>query len=494
MAAARNAGGETDRSDQNSEWLVARACALIEKDEFVEALEMLLEAAEAGNPEAEFILGYLCDAGLGVLPDMEMAAGYYSRAAEKGHRGAQNNLGNCYFLGQGMPQDFSLAMTWYMKAAHQGLADAQVSLAYLLSNRIGVDLHSRDSQQLETDAFNWISQAAAQGHMHARLLLATHYDKGIGTTSDPERACRIYRELARESVPQGQYRYAHCLFEGIGTSADPAEAVLWLRKAAEQDLPEAAALLGIFYRRGQELEQDFEQAQYWLEKAVSLGDSDSMVHLGSMYAQGDLPHDYEKAYRYFHEAALRGNPYAFKWLGDCYWYGKGVEQDLAEALKWQEKAAHQGDDSVQYDLAVDLAYRLHPPNYERAVYWFRRAADQGHIDAQVKIGFMYSKGLGVEQDYVQAVDWFMRAASRNNMNAINNLGDAYYYGLGVEQDYAEAFRYLSQAAMMGQPDALFLGGTMLTTGLGVRKNTRKGKSWIRRAAEAGHPLAMVCQS
>jgi TPR repeat protein len=47
-------------------------------------------------------------------------------------------------------------------------------------------------------------------------------------------------------------------------------------------------------------------------------------------------------------------------------------------------------------------------------------ADQGHASGQVNLGWMYSKGLGVPQDYVGAHMWFSLSAAQGNQNAVKN--------------------------------------------------------------------------
>ena len=39
-----------------------------------------------------------------------------------------------------------------------------------------------------------------------------------------------------------------------------------------------------------------------------------------------------------------------------------------------------------------------PKDYKQAVYWFRKAADQGNAGAQYNLGAMYAKGEGVPKD------------------------------------------------------------------------------------------------
>ncbi len=38
--------------------------------------------------------------------------------------------------------------------------------------------------------------------------------------------------------------------------------------------------------------------------------------------------------------------------------------------------------------------------HQVAIYWYRQAAEQGYVSAQVNLGYMYKEGLGVPQDYV----------------------------------------------------------------------------------------------
>jgi TPR repeat protein len=52
-----------------------------------------------------------------------------------------------------------------------------------------------------------------------------------------------------------------------------------------------------------------------------------------------------------------------------------------------------------------------------AVKWYRLAARQGHVDAQINLGLMYSKGPGVLLDPVRAYMWFDLAAASRNASA-----------------------------------------------------------------------------
>ena len=77
--------------------------------------------------------------------------------------------------------------------------------------------------------------------------------------------------------------------------------------------------------------------------------------------------------------AKQGDAATQCYQGWCYWNGKGVDQDREEAVKWWRKAADQDDVNAQIALGdfYDEQY-----NRKEAVYWYQKAADQGDPSAQ----------------------------------------------------------------------------------------------------------------
>ncbi|MBR5893847.1 MAG: sel1 repeat family protein, partial [Bacteroidaceae bacterium] len=71
-------------------------------------------------------------------------------------------------------------------------------------------------------------------------------------------------------------------------------------------------------------------------------------------------------------------------LGYCYGTGSGVEKDPTEAVKWYRKAAEQGQVNAQYNLG--LCYEIGvAKDLAEAVKWYRKAAEQGHADAKAAL-------------------------------------------------------------------------------------------------------------
>ena len=53
----------------------------------------------------------------------------------------------------------------------------------------------------------------------------------------------------------------------------------------------------------------------------------------------------------------------------------------------------------------------------------RRAAEQGHPQAQYLLGYAYYRGDGVEQDDEVAARWYSKAAEQGHADAQKALGD-----------------------------------------------------------------------
>jgi TPR repeat protein len=66
---------------------------------------------------------------------------------------------------------------------------------------------------------------------------------------------------------------------------------------------------------------------------------------------------------------------------------------------------------------------------------------------------MYANGEGVAKDEGKAVEWFKKAADQGNVDAQNNLGVMYYTGEGVPKDIAKAREWFRKAAAQGNADA-----------------------------------------
>jgi len=144
--------------------------------------------------------------------------------------------------------------------------------------------------------------------------------------------------------------------------------------------------------------------------------------------------------------------------------------------------AERGDAVAQ--LKIGLAFDKEQ-NFEKAVCWYKKAAEQGLSEAQNNLGVMYKDGQGVKQDYQEAARWFMLAAGQDSKLAQLNLGWLYHAGKGVSQNADSArYWYLLSATKGHAPAQLNMGILCLQ-----QCDTAVGIYWLKKAAEQGSERA-----
>ncbi len=85
--------------------------------------------------------------------------------------------------------------------------------------------------------------------------------------------------------------------------------------------------------------------------------------------------------------------------------------------------------------------------------WFQQAANEGFAPAQIKLGFIYDKGINVVENNRKAFDWYLLAARQGNAEAQFMTGMMYMKGEGAPQDMHEASKWLLMAGDKGQQSA-----------------------------------------
>lgn len=142
--------------------------AAFDSGDYVTALKEFRSLARDGNAEAQYKLGEMYFAGLGVAKDYAKARFWYLKAAQQGVIEAQFNLGDLYGKGLGTPKDHVKASNWYRLAADQGHPRAQFNLGSGYANGQGV-------KQDVVLAYMWYALSARQGDVKAaesRALLS----------------------------------------------------------------------------------------------------------------------------------------------------------------------------------------------------------------------------------------------------------------------------------------------------------------------------------
>jgi TPR repeat protein len=161
-------------------------------------------------------------------------------------------------------------------------------------------------------------------------------------------------------------------------------------------------------------------------------------------------------------------------LGTCYKDGRGVDKNWEEALVWFRKAAEQGHPSGQLNLGLMYSGGLGVAKDDaEAAAWYRKAAEQGEAQAQNNLGSIYQSGRGVPQDDAEALRWYLKAAQQNLAIAQRNAALLYWKGKGTEQDYIECVHWFRKAAERGDLYAKAWLGDAYRTGIGVQQDFAK---------------------
>jgi TPR repeat protein len=140
-----------------------------------------------------------------------------------------------------------------------------------------------------------------------------------------------------------------------------------------------------------------------------------------------------------------------------------------------EKQAASGDAKAQFALGSIYVRRK---DYEQAIAWYQKAAEQGNSDAQVTLGLAYASGEGVSQDYVKAFSLFNEAADQKNIRAYFELGVMYANGLGVSQNYSQAASLYTKASSCMYPRAMFNLALLYLQGKGVQRDYAKASFYL----------------
>ena len=197
-------------------------------------------------------------------------------------------------------------------------------------------------------------------------------------------------------------------------------------------------------------------------------------------------------------------------------YQKGLDAynrgDYQAALREWRPLAEQGhaDAQARLGLMYDLGLGVAQSN-TYAVMWYSKSAKQGDLDGKYNVGLMHAEGrTDVSPHIVQSdaealrwfrgdteVKWYRLAAEQGNAKAQLILGGLYKKGgfpregFDVAQSDVEAVRWYRKSAEQGHARAQFELALMFSLGRGVWQSDTEAVKWLRKSAEQGHARAQA---
>ena len=295
-------------------------------------------------------------------------------------------------------------------------------------------------------------------------------------------------------------------FESLGKSSKKkcrdsfvTKRIKQLQSTAEQGDAEAQYKLGFLLYQAER----YTEALHFILRSARNGNRDAEFLMGSFYKKGfpNLELNPNLAFNWFLKAAQQEHLKATNEVGYSYFYGEGVEKDKEQAIYWLKKAANQGFHVAMYNLGV-LFFKS--KDKEQAIYWLKKAIQKGNKQARellqainqnkVKstltssqnpdqsLALLNKKGIEHfnQKDLQKAREYFLKAAEQGLMESQYNVANLY-----KKENHEEAFKWFERAAEQGHAESQNELGFIYFSGENVRKNYEEAFKWFERAAEQG---------
>lgn len=473
-------------------------------------------AAEAGCVDSMYNLAFEleCDT------DPE-AIRWYEKAFEAGDEEAAYRLATIYDCDDLVPRNSDLKIDWLRKSADKQYGPAEVEL--------GVEyLRGRDVEQDFQIGREWLFKAYEHGEGMAARNMSILYRNGDGVEADIQKAIEWAVNAAKCSNPNtefcSEYARAYILGNAPLTKNITKALELFEISVANGDL-DATEDLGIIYSNpSYGVPQNETRAIELFEKCAVFGKVKSINNLKDLYIKLYGNEGYKRYYSVMEEAANKGY---YKGYVECFKLcseGIGTKKDVDKALKYLEVAVE-----GEYPEALVLYGNIYmdgllgkEKDKKKAVEYYIKAADKGHIEASFYAGLYYKDAYDIsknEEDKQKGCEYLEKAAEAGHSGAISNLafeafidddeqegmkwlnigvernvygchnllGDVYHDGLlNQTKDCKKAFELYSIAADKGCIfSAMFKTGKCYYFGDGTQKDYGKALKYFTEAEKNG---------
>ncbi|UZO08517.1 uncharacterized protein OCT59_028771 [Rhizophagus irregularis] len=402
-----------------------------------------------------------------------------------------------------------------------------------------IDQKTLQFSQITNDLINWLS--INQDKSEYIWLYGLFYYYGIGIEENDEKAFELFSKAAENNYSIAQVYLAKCYNDGYGIEKNKNLAFNWYQKGAENKSIIGQFYLGYCYEFNIGTKNNENKFIEWYQKAANNGNITAKLYLANCYRLGKgIKKNESKAFEYYKILAEKKIADAQYQFGNCYFYGVGIEINREQAFNWYEKAANNGNIISKCILEQNYnkktsnkknknaEIKIHKTiyfeglrriginnyngigtkqNYKKAIYYFqkaaenghkiaqcdlgdcyRKAAEKGHITAQNNLGYLYQHGEGTEKDLNKAIYWYNKAAESGDKVAQFNLGYLYQYDEGTEKDLDKAIYWYNKAAESGDKVAQFNLGNCYDRGIGTEVNKSKAFE-LYKLAKKGHITA-----
>lgn len=297
------------------------------------------------------------------------------------------------------------------------------------------------------------------------IALGDLYRDGKTTAAAAEAALTYYRGLDNPGRPAAIYAVispSDLIGVVKDAPADPFAASKLYLQAANMGSSEALMRLGDLYREGRVVASDARRAYLFYDQAAKAGNADGKLRVGEMLARGQgVARDTGKGLGMIAALADAGNPEALVLLGDLY------------------RPGAQGMVAMEPDKALD---------------YYRKAANLGYDVGKLRVGEMTATGQGTTQDVQAGLAMIEEVVARTrNPAGLVLLGSLYSRADGgvIAIDLGKAFGYFRRAADSGDETGILRTGEMLARGRGTAQSYQAGRAMLTGLADHGDTFALI---
>lgn len=253
--------------------------------------------------------------------------------------------------------------------------------------------------------------------------------------------------------PVDRPRYYYDLYQADIPETLPVEPV-------SEDDRYRAALFQLYRSSGQNI-QAVADARTTLVTLAEAGHAAAQVWYGVQWEFGRLPQgrDTRKAVGWYQRAADQEYADGLLLLG-MHRHTAVSDGEVSESIRLWRRAAVAGDrpSSATAAYAVGWSY-FHgenaPRNHERALHWWLRGLELGHVPSRYAVAYMTEFGLASKASLRAALPLYQQAAEEGDGRAAVRLAQIYERGTPSRGRAEQAFRYWIQAMGSGRPEARF---------------------------------------
>lgn len=459
-----------EKDDKKSEILLNKAEAITtqwhKKHEYYE------------NPKIFNNLGFFYELGIGTEKNKTLALKYYKKSVSYDDENAAINLAYCYDAGTIIEKNPEMTLHYDIVAARLGNKKKQCFLGKMYLKKSNNDL----DQAL---GIFWLEKANFQNYSYAQYLLGKCYQFGRGIEKDESTAFQLFLKAADQNHMKAQLDVANCYEFGIGTEKNFARAFKWYEKAVLKRCKKIYNDQGLCCDYDFEIHKNPDLAVYKYKNKQHY--AKAIAHLGYYYQYGiAVEKNLILAYKLYNQSSMLNYFGGHIGLAKCYLKGLGVEKNVAEAINLFKKTAKKGS-SQALRLLGNYYISINGKKHNRLAFsYYFKAAKQGDIVAQRKVGDCYKNGRGVKIDKTLAFEWYKKAAEQEDPLAQCCLGFCYQKGIGTQQNISLAIEWYKKSAEQGYEWAEYNLGYCNECGIGLEVNIKKAIEWYKKASAKGH--------